>query len=184
MASEWLTLRFIGQITESAWHTNNRFNHFEAKKGSANDFLTIPGHLAVAQDVRVQKFRIWHHISKKRCGPKFDSGQVSKFSYFNKSVRQQPFVSKYQFLGCAAMLLAQPHHHVIFFFFFSFLSLFLLFSTFCLLFHCCWCCWCCCCHCWCCAVAEQVAEQFNCKFCHSLRSLWDWKTFQSCYVMK
>ena len=79
-------------------------------------------------------------------------------------------------LGCAALLLAQPHHHIIFVF------LFLLFSTFCLLFHCCWCCWCCCCHCWCCAVAEQVAEQFNCKFCHSLRSLWDWKSFQSCFV--
>ena len=48
----------IDQFTGIAWHTNTIFNHFEAKKGSANDFLTNPGHLAVAQDVRVQKFRI------------------------------------------------------------------------------------------------------------------------------
>ena len=48
------TVRFIGQITESAWHTNNRFNHFEAKKGSTDKFLSNPGHLEVAQDVRDQ----------------------------------------------------------------------------------------------------------------------------------
>ena len=34
----------------------------------------------------------------------------------------------------------------------------------------------------CCAVAEQVAEQVNCNFHLSLRSLWDWKTFQSCFI--
>ena len=100
------TVWFIDQITKSAWHTNNRFNHFEAKKGSTDEFLNNPGHLAVVQDVRVQKFRIWHHISKKRCGPKFDRGKVSKFSYFSKSVRQQPFVSKYQFF-----FLLQPFHN-------------------------------------------------------------------------
>ena len=48
----------IGQFTGIAWHTNTIFNHFEAKKGSTDEFLNNPGHLAVAQDVRVQKFRI------------------------------------------------------------------------------------------------------------------------------
>ena len=51
-------ISYIGQFTGIARHTNNRFNHFETKKGFANDFLTNPGHLAVAQDVRVKKSRI------------------------------------------------------------------------------------------------------------------------------
>ena len=79
-----------------------------------------------------------------------------------------------KFLGCAAMLLAQPHHHVIFVLLLLFCLCFQLFAANAIvtLLNCCHCCWCCCCHCRCCPCCWQFSWFQRPKFLIELQSPW------------
>ena len=70
------TVRFIGQITESAWHISSSFDHCNVKLGSASKNLIVPGHLDMAQHSLKQKFRIGKYFSKRRGVPCLDSASL------------------------------------------------------------------------------------------------------------
>ena len=50
------TVRFIGQITESARHISSSFDHCNVKKGSASKTLSAPGHLNMTYHIPQQIF--------------------------------------------------------------------------------------------------------------------------------